>query len=70
MSRSSCSLPAFLPRLGRRTPSTLERELAGYSSPAELNDLELIVEARQDADRGQVATLLRRQAHRRLIHTR
>lgn len=68
----SPSLQSLLPlqRPERRTRSTLERELAGYSSPAELNDLEVIVEAGQAADHGEVATLLRRQAHRRLFRTR
>ena len=56
MSRSPLSLR---PRTARRTRPTLARELAGYSSAAELNDLELIVEAGQVADRGEVATLLR-----------
>ena len=69
MSHSPRSLLS-LPRAGRRTGATLERELAGYSSAAELNDLEVIVEAGQAADRGEVATLLRRQAHRRLFRTR
>ncbi len=67
MSRSPLSLR---PRTARRTRPTLARELAGYSSAAELNDLELIVEAGQVADRGEVATLLRQQAHRRLFRTR
>ena len=70
MSRSPRSLPSSLPRARRRTRPTLERELAGYSSAAELNDLELIVEAGQAADRGEVATVLRQQAHRRLFRTR
>ncbi|SDN97281.1 hypothetical protein [Geodermatophilus sp. DSM 45219] len=70
MSRSPRSLRPSLPRARRRTRLTLERELAGYSSAAELNDLELIVEAGQAADGGEVATLLRQQAHRRLFRTR
>jgi hypothetical protein len=70
MSRSPRSLRLSLPRAGRRARPTLERELAGYASAAELNDLELIVEADQAADRGEVATLLRQQAHRRLFRTR
>ena len=61
--------PRSLPRAARRTRPTLARELAGYSSPAELNDLEAIIEAGQVADRDEVATLLRQQAYRRLFRS-
>jgi hypothetical protein len=67
MPRSPRSLPSFLPGAGHRSRPTLAGELAGYSSVNDLNDLEVIVEAGKVADGGEVATLLRRQAHRRLF---
>ncbi|SNT04438.1 hypothetical protein SAMN06893096_11450 [Geodermatophilus pulveris] len=70
MFRSSRPRPSSQPRAARRTRHGLAHELAGYTSAAELNDLEVIVEAGQADDRGEVATLLRQQAHRRLFRTR
>ncbi len=63
MSRSVLS--SFLPhaRAERRARRALAQELADYTSPTELNDLSLLVEA----GRAEVATLLRGQAHRQLF---
>ena len=51
----------------REAREILVRELSDYGTPAERNDLELIVEASQLADRGEVAGLLHQQAYRQLF---
>ncbi len=76
MSRTAIALqlPSFLSRTRgsrvrdeRQTRQTLARELSDYATAADRNDLELVVEANQLADRGEVAGLLRRQAYRELF---
>ena len=76
MSRTALalSLPTFLGRTRdsrardeRRARQALAQELSDYASAADRNDLELIVQANQLADRGEVAGLLRRQAYQGLF---
>ncbi len=54
-------------RAERQARQALVRELSDYVTAADRNDLELIVEANELADRGEVAGLLRQQSHRRLF---
>jgi hypothetical protein len=61
-------LPLFgspLRRLEADARSHLERQLADYASDADRTDLELIAEAQPGG--GEVADILRRQAHARLF---
>ncbi len=76
MSRTALALPlsSFLGRTPdsrardeRRARQALARELSDYATAADRNDLELIVQANQLADRGEVAGLLRTQAYQELF---
>ena len=73
MSRHT-TLTRFASRLGRaRTERSarraLELELAGYSTVADRNDLELLAEAARTPQSRELVAVLRRQAEVRLFRT-